>query len=53
VGKGSVVAAGAVVTSDIPPRSVAAGQPAPVFKTVDARTRDKTALLKELRRLND
>jgi tetrahydrodipicolinate N-acetyltransferase len=53
VGKGSVVAAGAVVTSDIPPLSVAAGQPARVIKTVDARTRDKTALLKELRRLND
>jgi tetrahydrodipicolinate N-acetyltransferase len=53
VGKGSVVAAGAVVTSDIPPMSVAAGQPARVIKTVDARTKDKTGLLKELRRLND
>lgn len=53
VGKGSVVAAGAVVTHDIPPYVVAAGQPARVIKDVDARTRDKTALLKELRRLND
>jgi tetrahydrodipicolinate N-acetyltransferase len=53
VGEGSVVAAGAVVTSDIPAHVVAAGQPARVLKDVDARTRDKTGLLKELRRLND
>jgi tetrahydrodipicolinate N-acetyltransferase len=53
VGRGSVVAAGAVVTGDIPPNVVAAGQPARVIKEVDARTRDKTGLLKELRRLND
>jgi tetrahydrodipicolinate N-acetyltransferase len=53
VGEGSVVAAGAVVTGDLPPRVVAAGQPARVLKEVDARTRDKTGLLKELRRLND
>jgi tetrahydrodipicolinate N-acetyltransferase len=53
VGEGSVVAAGAVVTTDIPPHVVAAGQPARVLKDVDARTRDKTGLLKELRRLND
>lgn len=53
VGTGSVIAAGAVVTSDIGPGVVAAGQPARVLKQVDARTRDKTVLLKELRRLND
>jgi 2,3,4,5-tetrahydropyridine-2,6-dicarboxylate N-acetyltransferase len=53
VGAGSVVAAGAVVTADIGPGVVAAGQPARVLKDVDARTRDKTALLRELRRLND
>jgi len=53
VGKGSVVAAGAVVTTDIPANVVAAGQPARVIKQVDAKTKDKTALLKELRRLND
>ena len=53
VGAGSVVAAGAVVISDIGPGVVAAGQPARVIKQVDARTRDKTVLLKELRRLND
>ncbi|MFW5947222.1 MAG: acyltransferase, partial [Gemmatimonadota bacterium] len=53
VGRGSVVAAGAVVNRDVPPMSGAAGQPARVIKTVDDRTRDKTALLKELRRLNE
>jgi tetrahydrodipicolinate N-acetyltransferase len=53
VGQGSVVAAGAVVTGDVPAGVVVAGQPARVLKDVDARTRDKTALLKELRRLND
>jgi tetrahydrodipicolinate N-acetyltransferase len=53
VGAGSVVAAGAVVTSDVPANVVVAGQPARVIKEVDAKTKDKTALLKELRRLND
>lgn len=53
VGKGSVVAAGAVVTEDIPPGVVAAGQPARVLKEIDEKTRSKTGLLKELRRLND
>jgi len=53
VGKGSVVAAGAVVTEDVPPGVVVAGQPARVIKGVDAKTKDKTSLLKELRRLND
>jgi tetrahydrodipicolinate N-acetyltransferase len=53
VGRGSVVAAGAVVTGDIPAGVVAAGQPARVLKSVDAKTKDKTALLEELRRLND
>lgn len=53
VGKGSVVAAGAVVTADIPSGVVAAGQPARVIKQIDQKTKDKTGLLKELRRLND
>lgn len=53
VGRGSVVAAGAVVTGDVPELSVVAGQPARKLKDVDARTRDKTGLLKELRRLNE
>jgi tetrahydrodipicolinate N-acetyltransferase len=53
VGRGSVVAAGAVVTQDVAAGVVVAGQPARVLKRVDARTKDKTGLLKELRRLND
>ena len=53
VGKGSVVAAGAVVTGDVPAGVVAAGQPARVIKQIDQKTKDKTGLLKELRRLND
>src|SRR5690606_165604 len=53
VGQGSVVAAGAVVTQDVEAGVVVAGQPARVVKRVDARTRDKSVLLKELRRLND
>jgi tetrahydrodipicolinate N-acetyltransferase len=53
VGRGSVVAAGAVVTADVPELVVMAGQPARKIKDVDERTRDKTGLLKELRRLND
>jgi acetyltransferase-like isoleucine patch superfamily enzyme len=39
--------------SDIEAGVVAAGQPARVIKKVDEKTKDKTALLKELRRLND
>lgn len=35
IGDNSVVAAGAVVTKDIPPDSVAAGVPAKVIKTID------------------
>lgn len=53
IGRGSVVAAGAVVTRDVPPLTVVAGQPARAIKDVDATTKDKTGLLKELRRLND
>ena len=33
VGRDAVVGAGAVVTKDIPPRSIAAGVPAKVIKT--------------------
>ncbi|MEJ2502997.1 MAG: 2,3,4,5-tetrahydropyridine-2,6-dicarboxylate N-acetyltransferase [Gemmatimonadota bacterium] len=51
VGRNSVVAAGAVVTADVPESSVVAGQPARVIKQVDQKTKDKTGLLKELRRL--
>lgn len=53
VGAGSVIAAGAVVVADVEAGVVVAGQPARVIKKVDEKTKDKTALLKELRRLND
>jgi tetrahydrodipicolinate N-acetyltransferase len=53
VGKGSVVAAGAVVVQNVDAGVVVAGQPARYIKKVDEKTKDKTALLKELRRLND
>lgn len=35
IGKGSIVAAGAIVTRDVPPYSVVAGNPAKVVKTLD------------------
>lgn len=49
VGRGSVVAAGAVVTKDVPSYMVVAGVPAKVIKKVDKKTRSKTGLLKDLR----
>jgi 2,3,4,5-tetrahydropyridine-2,6-dicarboxylate N-acetyltransferase len=51
VGNGSVVAAGSVVVSDVEPDTVVAGVPAKVIKMVDAKTRSKTQLIDELRRL--
>ena len=33
IGKGSIVAAGAVVTSDVPPNSMVGGVPAKVIKS--------------------
>ena len=49
VGVGSVVAAGAVVTQDVPPFTVVAGMPAKVIKEIDQRTKDKTQLVDDLR----
>jgi acetyltransferase-like isoleucine patch superfamily enzyme len=37
IGKGSVVAAGAVVTRDVPPHCVVAGVPAKVIKIIDGK----------------
>src|SRR5688572_31050343 len=42
VGKGSVVAAGAVVVNHIEAGVVVAGQPARLIKKVDEKTKDKT-----------
>ncbi|MBE6082160.1 MULTISPECIES: 2,3,4,5-tetrahydropyridine-2,6-dicarboxylate N-acetyltransferase [Tissierellales] len=49
VGKGSVVAAGSVVTMDVPPNSVVAGIPAKFIKEKDNKTKNKTAIVKEIR----
>lgn len=49
VGKGAVVAAGSVVTKDVPENSVVAGIPAKVIKMKDDRTKGKTEILDDLR----
>ncbi|MGL4848407.1 MAG: 2,3,4,5-tetrahydropyridine-2,6-dicarboxylate N-acetyltransferase [Clostridium sp.] len=50
VGEGSVVAAGSVVTEDVPAGVVVAGSPAKIIKSVDDQTKDKTQLLDDLRK---
>ena len=52
VGKGSVVAAGSVVTKDVPPGVVVAGSPAKIIKSKDEKTADKTKLMDDLRKLD-
>lgn len=49
VGKGAVVAAGSVVTKDVPEDCVVAGIPAKVIKTKDDQTKSKTEMLEDLR----
>ena len=49
IGKGAVVAAGSVVTEEVPAGVVVAGSPAKVVKDKDEKTEDKTELLDDLR----
>lgn len=51
IGRGAVVAAGAVVTRDVPENMVAAGCPARIVKEKDEGTTEKTALEAALRKL--
>ncbi|RNF38522.1 2,3,4,5-tetrahydropyridine-2,6-dicarboxylate N-acetyltransferase [Planococcus salinus] len=51
IGKGAVVAAGAVVIEDVPENAVVGGTPARVLKLMDEKTRSKTELKHELRQL--
>ncbi|WP_008338298.1 2,3,4,5-tetrahydropyridine-2,6-dicarboxylate N-acetyltransferase [Alicyclobacillus acidocaldarius] len=51
VGKGAVVAAGAVVIEDVPPGTVVAGVPAKVIKRIEDVEASKIEIKEELRRL--
>ena len=51
VGKGAVIAAGSVVINDVDPNMVMAGIPAKPLKKVDDKTKSKTQLMEELRKL--
>ena len=51
IGRGAVVAAGAVVISDVPPDTVVAGCPARIIKRKDETSAAKTALVDALREL--
>ena len=50
IGKGSVVAAGAIVLEDVPAGAVVAGNPAKVVKLKDEKTSEKTKLVDALRK---
>ncbi|GEN50575.1 2,3,4,5-tetrahydropyridine-2,6-dicarboxylate N-acetyltransferase [Alkalibacterium pelagium] len=51
IGKGSVVAAGAIVTEDVPENTVVAGVPARKIKNTDEVESDKVAIISALRQL--
>ena len=51
IGKGAVIAAGAVVINDVPDNAVAAGCPARIIKQKDAKAAGKTELVDALRQL--
>ncbi len=51
VGKGAVVAAGAIVIDDVAPNTVVAGVPARKIKDIDEKTKSKTNFMEELRKL--
>ncbi|MDX8337088.1 MULTISPECIES: 2,3,4,5-tetrahydropyridine-2,6-dicarboxylate N-acetyltransferase [Cetobacterium] len=50
IGKGSVVAAGAIVLEDVPAGAVVAGNPAKIIKLKDEKTSEKTKLVDDLRK---
>lgn len=49
ISQGAVVAAGSVVTQDVPANTVVAGMPAKIIKIKDSKTEDKVKLLEDLR----
>lgn len=49
VSKGAVVAAGSIVTKDVPENTVVAGVPAKIIKKKDSNTIDKVKILDDLR----
>lgn len=53
VGKGAVVAAGSIVTENVPPNSVVAGVPARVIKMTKDVAPSKIEIVQALRKLND
>lgn len=42
IGEGSIIGAGSVVTKDVPPYTIAAGNPAKVLKTIDEFMKSRT-----------
>lgn len=51
IGAGAIVAAGSVVTKDVPPGVVVAGVPAKIIKEKDEKTEQKTQMVDALRAL--